>query len=359
MNNVHDSTGMEKRLTLLERTVQELLTTTQQPCSGCAALSERVAELERRLDGPTGLVETQSSPTGAAAGDEWEAGESLPDCADAVDFLLREATAEEADPVDVLLREAEQLGAGVFDEDIKELLSDITTPPTTGYQLEVATPSTPVPVATAPTPAVDITVSRCHLILGDSIAKHLKLPVPPGDSVLNLAEGGNTWLREKQYIRDHLEEWEAERLETGDSRGSIFIWMGGNDIYGRPERRPQGLDHEAIRSTISEAKAQGRVSMAGPTVRLWKDDGAFWEQTPAFQADRILAEVAQQEGVRFVAYLGRSMTVMRRNNHTKRHVVDGALVARYFSDRLGIHLGPEGYDRVLNKLHDIFHSKED
>ena len=43
--------------------------------------------------------------------------------ADPTDVLLWEAT-DELDPADTLLREAEQLGAGVFDDDIKELLVD-------------------------------------------------------------------------------------------------------------------------------------------------------------------------------------------------------------------------------------------
>ena len=141
-----------------------------------------------------------------------------------------------------LLREAEQLGAGVFDDDIKELLVDAQPRPTIESQLVVTAATTRAPAPSVSPSAANTSVSRRHLILGDSIAKHIQLSVPPGDSIINLAEGGNTWQREERYVRNHLREWEAERSKIKATHGSIFIWMAGNDAYGRPERHPQGLD---------------------------------------------------------------------------------------------------------------------
>ena len=49
--------------------------------------------------------------------------------------------------------------------------------------------TTPTPAPSTSPSAANASVSRCHLILGDSIAKHIQLPVPAVDSVLNLAKG--------------------------------------------------------------------------------------------------------------------------------------------------------------------------
>ena len=96
--------------------------------------------------------------------------------------------------------------------------------------------------------------------------------------------------------------------------------------------------------------------MMGPTIRLWRDDGEFWEDTPAFQADLILQEMAEGVGVGFVKYVGRLMTIMRRVEGKKRHTVVGEVVSSAFSDRIGVHLSSEGYGRLMgaDKVKDIF-----
>ncbi|KAF0301482.1 hypothetical protein FJT64_003108 [Amphibalanus amphitrite] len=58
--------------------------------------------------------------------------------------------------------------------------------------------------------------------------------------------------------------------------------------------------------------------------------------------------------VRFIPYVGRAMTIMRRQGRAKRHVVAEEVAATYFSDRLGIHLNKKGYARVLDKISDVF-----
>ena len=158
--------------------------------------------------------------------------------ADPTDVLLWEAT-DELDPVDTLLWEAEQLGAGVFDDDIKELLVDAQPRPTTECQLVVTAATAPAPSSSTSPSAANTLVSRCHLILGNSIAKHIQLPASPGDSVLNLAEGGNTWQREERNVQDHLREWETERSKNGTTPGTIFICMGGNDATDGQSNTPR------------------------------------------------------------------------------------------------------------------------
>ncbi|KAF0302367.1 hypothetical protein FJT64_025547 [Amphibalanus amphitrite] len=181
--------GMEKRLRDLEEKLSELSTVSSRSCSGCMALTLRVEELERRLGPepearPELSITITGNPTGAAAGD----------------------TFDEQDPVDLLLREAQQLAADGDLEDLFQLetltTGSSTTPTPTGDadQLEGDTDQ---PTGDADQPAGDADqpmgdadqparapVSRCHLILGDSIAKYFSPSVASQDSVLNLAEGG-------------------------------------------------------------------------------------------------------------------------------------------------------------------------
>ncbi|KAF0287571.1 hypothetical protein FJT64_014039 [Amphibalanus amphitrite] len=174
------------------------------------ALTLRVEELERRLGPepearPELSITITGNPTGAAAGD----------------------TFDEQDPVDLLLREAQQLAADGDLEDLFQLetltTGSSTTPTPTGDadQLEgdtdqptgdadqptgdadQPTGDADQPAGDADQPAGDADqpmgdadqparapVSRCHLILGDSIAKYFSPSVASQDSVLNLAEGG-------------------------------------------------------------------------------------------------------------------------------------------------------------------------
>ena len=346
--------GMEKRLRDLEERLSELSTVSSRSCSGCTALTLRVEELERRL-GPEPEAQPELSitipgnPTGAAAGD----------------------TFEEQDPVDLLLREAQQL---VADGDLEDLFKLET--------LDTETSSTPTPSGDADQLAGDVDqlagdadqptrdadqpmgdanqpalapVSRCHLILGDSIAKYLNPSVTSQDSVLNLAEGGNTWEREARNLREHSREWKVEAEKRGATLGTTFIWMGGNEVYGRPGTHPRGLDKRAVIKVLQDLTEEGSVTMAGPTIRLWRDDGVFWEDTPAFEVDRILGQVAEHHPrVRFLPYVGRAMTVTRRNGRSKRHVVDATLCETCFNDRLGVHLSKAGYGLMMDKLGDVF-----
>ena len=361
-------TGMEGEPQDLRRRMDELAITASQRCNGCEALELRVAALERRLDEKVRRPQTLEEalelgdPTDAAAG---------PVC-----------SAEEPDAVDLLLREAQQLGCGVFDEDLEELLGELQ--PTAGGECQsvaaaLATPPGPIveepiveepimeepiveepivapagPIEPPPMEEGGAVAARCHLVLGDSIAKGLHLPTPPQDSVINASRSGNTWSKEARHVQEHIQEWELETAESGASPGSIFIWMGGNDVYGRPDTPPEGLNIRAVREVLAQVTPRGRTVVAGPTIRLWCDDGKCWEDTEAFQADRDLATLAQEEGATFIPYLGRAMTVMRRKHRSKRHVVDGVMAGSYFGDRLGIHLNKRGYERVMDKLGNVF-----
>ena len=191
------------------------------------ALTLRVEELERRLGPeleaqPELSITIPGNLTGAAAGD----------------------TFEEQDPVDLLLREAQQLVADGDLEDLFQLetsdteISSTRTPTGDADQL-AGDADQPTGNADHPTGDADQTmgdadkptlapVSRCHLILGDSIAKYLNPPVISQEIILNLAEGGNTWEREVKNLKEHFREWKKEAEKRGATLGTTFIWMGGN-----------------------------------------------------------------------------------------------------------------------------------
>ena len=187
-----------------------------------------------------------------------------------------------------------------------------------------------------------------HLVLGDSIAVYLTLPVPSGHSVLNLAVRGNTWGKEGYLIDQHLREWQQEATAENCQRGSVFIWLGGNDAYGRPGDRRREVWHEEMYRVLQRLR-DNTVILAGPTPRLWADADEQYENTPAFRADGLLRKAAKENGFAFVPYLGRLLTCM----HHRKHVVRRRVAQAWFA-KDGTHLSREGYEKVSQKLHRVF-----
>ena len=187
-----------------------------------------------------------------------------------------------------------------------------------------------------------------HLIIGDSIAKGLYPAVLPGDQVLNLAVPGNTWPREMDLLDGHLAHWRREAGRRGLVEGATFVWLGGNDTYGRSNQRPDGLNQGAIGHVLR--RLQHPVVMAGPTPRLWRDIGSVWEETPAFQADLKLKSLAADYGITFIPYVGRALTVM----HNRKHVLLRGVVEHFFADIKGVHLRHTGYKKLLRRLGGVF-----
>ena len=183
------------------------------------------------------------------------------------------------------------------------------------------------------------------------------LPVLPNDTTINLSEGGNTWEKEQHRIHDHISRWTAETANRGARPGKAFVWMGGNETYGRPGTSPRGLDKDAVAEVIKTVKTVAKsVVVAGPVIRLWRDRGTQWEMTRAFHADRDIGAVARSQGPEFVPYIGRAFNISRRGGDVRHgdarkcHVVGTKQVEDYFCDRLGIHLSEDGYQRALSRL---------
>ena len=295
--------------------------------------------------------------------------------------------------IDELLREAENVARGVYvDDDVRELISmcsDITTPDDTSaqqamgemqfllqepaFQHEAEKPAAPA-VTEAAAAECGPTVTEAaedesgptateaaadesgtegevlHLILGDSLAAYLCPDLKPGHHLLNLAVRGGTWAREGCLLLDHLREWEQEAAFNGWEMGKIFLWLGGNDAYGRPNQGTRGLDEAAVTSVLTALSPYAnRTIMAGPTPRLWCDAGLRYEDTVAFAANETLKQLASTHGMAFVPYLGRALTAMER----RRHVVKPDIARAWFAPD-GVHLSGAGYAKILRKLDDVF-----
>ena len=296
-------------------------------------------------------------------------------------------------PVDIddLLREAQQVGRGIYDQDMQDVINLYAIPDTEvrididedyclfgeddfrhiGQVLDETSPTAPTTPVVAPAAEVTTSVPAgedgygppedegtpthgepLHLVLGDSIAVYLTLQVRPGEQILNLAVRGNTWEKEERLLKQHLAEWREECSRRGAAPGRVFVWLGGNDAYGRPGSRSTGLDSHVIRrvlSAIIKVTDSRNVVLAGPTPRLWADADRVWEQTAAFSADRQLQAEAGRCGASFVRYVGRSLTCMRRRRHVVRQDV-----VRYWFAPDGIHLNEEGHRRLTERLKNVF-----
>lgn len=316
-----------------------------------AALQLRVGNLESRL----GTAEA-GPPFGTSTVEPLlvdNLPELFPDLGD-----LREVTVEaprdpmeedpmEEDPIEELLREAQGVASGTLTLEGLEARSGQTagseeeqqtdgqqTAPLEGSKEEDA----------APEPR-----GRLHTILGDSIGVGLRIPVRPGDELINLAESGNTWTKEELRVGGHIAKWAEESRGRNLEQGRVFIWMGGNDIYGRPWQKAQGIEERAVEGVLRKLNLRDAdVVVAGPTPRMWADSGRDWEDTAAFRADRILRGTVEAAGAKFIPYLGRALTSMRR----RRHALLPDVAHQFFTD--GIHLSEEGYRRVERRLKNVF-----
>lgn len=350
--------------TLTQR-IEQLELAAKMPCPGCAVLQQRIEHLEAslapRLDAvPETEITNQKVETG------------------------------ELDDIGVLLQEAQQVQDGALDEAFAQLLSPGWTPGGMEGEAHASTPvvfsspsdlglqSIPAEIEESPPnkealetedgpsrvvqgtgseqqgrPAEQPARQVCHLILGDSIAKALNLPHKEGEVAINLSESGNTWRREATIICDHMGEWVTYASRIGASLGDVFVWMGGNETYGRPGLPPVGLSERAVTEVLQKLVPIAKVTLAGPTIRLFRDKDKNYEETAAFLADRKLAEMGKQAGAHFIPYIGRALTINRREGRTRRHVVTTES-SQYFRDRLGVHLNEAGYERVRPKLTGVF-----
>ena len=272
-----------------------------------------------------------------------------------------------------LLQEAEDVGRGIFDEDIRELVQLYAEPHDSGnldatskelhdlfkepqFQVTLMGETSGLAGRIEPREADESSDNhtresrpRLHLILGDSLAAKLDdLVLSKKEPILNLAVSGNTWAREKYLIKEHIREWEDSARNRGLRLGKVFVWLGSNEVYGRPNQKARGLSERDV-TEVMEELGSNTVLLAGPIPRLWCDAGARYEETPAFAAERLLQTVAATHRAQFVPYLGRAMTCMLQRRHVVRHEI-----AVHWYKRDGVHLSLLGYQKLQKKLQDLF-----
>lgn len=356
------------------------------------SLQNTVEELKLRMEAlesgraPAADTATVNSSMGGVA----ESSEVLPTDVSVAEASI-DASPHHANPsaidIDDLLREAEAVGQGIYDEDMGELMHmyvDVD-PPVAEAGMDVAAelgellrePAFQAALMGGPSdlaPAADFSVSsdqqpcpaapdstsavtpperglwngKLNLILGDSLAVPLDLPAGPGDWVLNLAVGGNTWRKEKRLIGDHLKEWKNGADKNHLNLGKIFIWLGGNEVYGKNNEEAVGLCEEDVMYVLDKLHGND-VFVAGPAPRLRHDANRQYEDTPAFRADQTLRRMATTYGMQFTPYLGRALTCMMR----RRHVVREDIAVHWFN-RDGIHLSDLGYQKIMKRLNTMF-----
>ena len=266
-----------------------------------------------------------------------------------------DATMPEIVDIDDLLSEAQAVGRGVYDDDMRDLIDlyTVASPP----EPEVPQPPLVDLDATSGAPIEDqVTTERrptgqLHLVLGDSMATDLRFTLGPNEHVLNRAEGGNTWRKQRHLVKDHIRQWEEQAAIQQLRTGKVFIWLGGNEAYGRPGRHyeePRGLYRRDVEAVL-EQFSSSEVIIAGPVPRLWHDSNLQWEATPAYHADQELRVIGDVYGAQVVPYLGRALTSMYRRQHVIKPEI-----ARHWYRGDGVHLTQLGERKLARKLHSVF-----
>ena len=191
---------------------------------------------------------------------------------------------------------------------------------------------------------------RLHMLLGDSVARRADLASRfPGDEVLNRANGGETWSSVLAHLNSDIAAWQTAATARGLLTGNVIIWMSGNDVYNRltylasfTKERLETIGRTARAVVQRLEDLADHITVLGPLPRLAGEVAeATWESTAAYHCERTLMRM--EASAKFVP-LGRCLT---RKISKNRHGLKGC-AKWYMPD--GIHLSPEGYEKVGDAL---------
>ena len=153
----------------------------------------------------------------------------------------------------------------------------------------------PIDLIMAEATVVEPETGSCHLVLGDSMARDWRLVVDDPDVIVNKATGGNTYRRLAATAEEKIKEWRQHCTSTGQRRGTIIIWCGGNDVYGG-----RGLRKEDVRRVL-RACGEDTVLLLGPTPRTKGREadksGINWRSTSAYFAEATIAAAVADAGL--------------------------------------------------------------
>ena len=186
-----------------------------------------------------------------------------------------------------------------------------------------------------------------HLLLGDSVARDSGMRTRAAqDAFFCAARGGATWSSLAERLPGVLEGWSREAAAQERRRGSVVVWMSGNDVYSQQTLLPSYSDdslekaaQHAVLITKRLLAETSQVLVLGPLPRLSGDMiGLSWEQSAFFQLERRLLHRLPSE-VTFVT-LGRQLTRKSLGKHTLTH----QCLEWYALDRT--HLSRSGYGKL-------------
>ena len=190
---------------------------------------------------------------------------------------------------------------------------------------------------------------KLHLLLGDSIARDAGLRSRlPREEIMNLASSGATWAKVNSDLKKNLARWREAAETRGRRRGTVILWLTGNDVYGKDSHLSSFDDDRlaSIADTALEviAKLRGEeVLVLGPLPRLSGEAmGIRWVRAAAYHLERRLLH-SLPPSVRLVP-LGRQLTRRSQNRHSVTN--DCAIWFRW--DRT--HLNRAGYAKVSDAL---------
>ena len=189
--------------------------------------------------------------------------------------------------------------------------------------------------------------ARIHLLVGCSIAKGSKMDAEGDDLVVNRARSGETWSKLADLQSDDIRTWQRAASCFGLEKGSVIIWISGNDAYDKHSGANLFLDMDPIEeqrleATIRDVLAAYRevaagVVVLGPLPRFAHDRFLPWEHTAAYKLDRKVKEATTKEEFHS---LGKALTMKLK----RRHVVRDECADWFSVD--GVHLTPAGYRKV-------------
>ena len=195
--------------------------------------------------------------------------------------------------------------------------------------------------------------SAVHLLLGDSVARDSQLlPRFRSDLMINRAHAGATWASTLRRLREDLQPWEHATSTFSLEKGSIILWLSGNDVHDR--LTGAGLiDDEVLRrmsqyihSVISYLKGKGPqcIIVLGPLPRPGgHEEGIAWERTASYHMERTTKkEVDEMDGVSMTT-LGRGLTKKLCGRHSMRRECN-----IWFRD--GVHPNRQGYKKLEELL---------
>ena len=175
--------------------------------------------------------------------------------------------------------------------------------------------------------------------------------------MINRGKAAGTWALTLKRLDEDIELWERASRGTRLPKGTVILWLSGNDVHNRYSGAGRtddnlladiSLDLRSVVLKLADAGAQS-VILFGPLPRFGAHlDGIAWEKTASYKMERMsmktLNATAKLLGcpVYFVA-MGRQLTKKMFGRHSVRESC-----REWFRDE--VHLNATGYAKVADVM---------